>query len=231
MEKITGSPRRRFSVGEYSAELLHRRWLSENTFELELSRPPSFEFLPGQRIRLIWKGIERDYSLVSTPDDPTLALCIRRVDGGALSPLLARAAIGSRFHFSGPHGYFVFRESGRSTLLVATGVGIAPFVSIVRSGVSSCMLLHGVRVPAELHYEATLRGRTGCYVPCLSGGVSADELPRDAFRGKVTEYLINHVTSITYDIYVCGRGEMVRDVVLLVDEHFPGSYVYTEIFF
>ena len=34
-----------------------------------------------------------------------------------------------------------------------------------------------------------------------------------------------------YDFYLCGREEMIRDVTLLVDEAFPGSRVYAEIFF
>lgn len=231
MERLAGLPQRPISAGEYTSELLHRRWLSERTFELELSRPPSFVFLPGQRIRLAWERIERDYSLVSAPDDPTLVLCIRRVEEGALSPLLADAAIGSRFRLRGPHGYFIFRDSGRSALFVATGVGIAPFVSMVRSGVSGFIILHGVRAAAEMYYDLIMRERAGRYVPCLSGAGPAGTLPRDAFGGRVTEYLTHHLASGIYDIYVCGRGEMVRDLVLLVDRKFPGSYVYTEIFY
>lgn len=34
-----------------------------------------------------------------------------------------------------------------------------------------------------------------------------------------------------YDFYLCGCREMIRDVTLLVDERFPGSYIYTELFY
>jgi benzoate/toluate 1,2-dioxygenase reductase component len=219
------------STSKYPAKLLHRRWLSSSTFELELARPRLFQFLPGQRVRLYHEGKERNYSLISTTDDPSLALCVRRVDGGTFSPLLATAKIGTRFHLSGPHGYLTFRSSRRPAVFVATGVGIAPFVSIVRSGMTSSTLLHGVRTPAELYYESLFRGATRCYVPCLSVLPSETEPPPDSFSGRVTEYLISHLQPGLYDFYLCGRSEMVRDVTLLIDERFSGSMVYTEIFF
>jgi benzoate/toluate 1,2-dioxygenase reductase component len=219
------------STSEYFTQLLHRHWLSLTTFELELSRPRSFEFLPGQRIRLFYEGTERDYSLISTRDDPTLGLCVHRVDGGRLSSLLATAEMGIRFQISGPHGYFTLRSSRRPAVFVATGVGVAPFVSIVRSGMTSSTLLHGVRTPAELYYESLFRGVVQHYVPCLSIPPPETQLPHNTFRGRVTEYLRNHLQPGRYDFYLCGRSEMVRDVTLLVDELFSGSMAYTEIFY
>jgi len=52
-----------------------------------------------------------------------------------------------------------------------------------------------------------------------------------AFAGRVTGYLADHLTSGTYDFYLCGNGEMIRDVILLVDQQFPKSLVYTETFY
>jgi len=215
---------------EYTTELISRRRLSANTFELELTRPRGFDFFPGQRIRLVHQGIERDYSLISAPGDPVLALCVRKVEGGEMSPLLASAALGSSFHFSGPHGYFTFRPSPRPAVLVATGIGIAPFVSMARSGMMTSIMLHGVRTPSELYYEWLFRGAAKRYVPCLSGIAAEAGLPHGAFRGRVTEYLKSHLEPGGYDFYLCGRSEMVRDVIFLVDELFTGSLVYTEIF-
>jgi hypothetical protein len=34
-----------------------------------------------------------------------------------------------------------------------------------------------------------------------------------------------------YDFSLCGREEMIRDVILLVDQRFPDSLVYTESFY
>jgi NAD(P)H-flavin reductase len=119
----------------------------------------------------------------------------------------------------------------RPAVLVATGVGISPFVSMTRSGVICSTLLHGVRTAAELYYEPLLRNAAKRYVPCLSKAATETGLPHDSFRGRVTEYLKKHLEPGVYDFYVCGRSEMVRDVTLLVDELFPGSHVYAEIFY
>ncbi len=91
-------------------------------------------------------------------------------------------------------------------------------------------MLHGVRAPAELYYQSLLRRASKRFIPCLSGVTPAAGLPHNAFRGRVTEYLKSHLDIGAYDFYLCGRSEMVRDVTFLIDELFPGSFVYSEIF-
>jgi len=214
-----------------TGELLHRRWLTKKAFEIELSRPPGFEFNAGQSIRMIHEGHERHYSLISAVDDQTLAICVRYIPGGMFTPVLAEAMPGTRFQFTGPHGYFVFRPSLRPAVFVATGTGIAPFVAMARAGVSGFTLLHGVRTADELYYKEIFNDIAVTYLPCLSGEVAQDGLALGAYAGKATRYVRNHLARRPYDFYLCGRQEMVRDVTLLADEYFPGSHVYTEVFF
>lgn len=215
----------------HASEILNRRRLSEKVFEIELTRPPSFEFIPGQRISLIHETLERDYSLISTPMDPILAFCIRKVEEGIFSPILASMDIGTPLSFTGPHGYFIFRLSRRPAVFIATGTGIAPFVSMGRSGSTGFTLLHGVRMPEDLYYESFFRGIAKHYVPCLSAIQAETPQPHDAFRGRVTDYLERQLTSGSYDFYLCGRRDMIRDVTHIVDERFPGSFIYTEIYY
>lgn len=212
----------------YETKLLERRPLSDNTFEAIFSRPSGFDFTAGQRIRLIHGGLERDYSLANAPDEAALVLCIRQVAAGRFSTLLSSIPVGTAFTFSGPHGYFVFRASARSPVFVATGTGVAPFTAMARSSVSAFTLLHGVRQAGECYYASLFRSKARRYVVCLS-----EEGPFDAgtFRGRVTDYLASQLAPDRYDFYLCGRGEMIRDVTWLVDDRFPGSMVYTEIFY
>ena len=65
-----------------TVEVLQRRWLSDSAFEIELTRPPAFEFAPGQAIRLIHDSIDRYYSIISTPEDTRLTLCVYHVPRG-----------------------------------------------------------------------------------------------------------------------------------------------------
>ena len=212
---------------DFATEIIEQRWLSKKTFEIRLSRPETFNFSPGQRISLKLNNFERDYSLASSPDESHLSLCIRHVEGGQLSRVLGAAAKGTRFSFYGPHGYFTFKPSQRPAVLVASGTGIAPFRSMVRSGITPEFLLHGVETSAELYYAKELQAASGTYIPCLS----QSEKSQTHFAGRVTDYLRRHLHPANYDFYLCGRREMIRDATLLVDELFEGSFIYYETFF
>jgi len=168
---------------------------------------------------------------VNGPDDPSLEICVLRVAGGKISPHLSAVEPGSDLPFTGPYGHFTFRPSRAHPLFIATGTGIAPFVSMVRAGASGFTLLHGVRASGDLYYEASFRDAAAKVVPCLTAP-EPGEIPRpDLFIGDVRAYLETELPRGRYDFYLCGRGEMTRDVTLLVDERFQGSRVYTEIFF
>jgi len=209
----------------YRATLLERRRLSEKVFELRLDRPAGFLFSAGQGICLGEGSGEREYSLASGPREPALALCIRRVDQGRLSTWLAGVPPGQELAFSGPHGLFTWQESPRTAVFVATGTGIAPFVSMTRDGRAPLVILHGVRAPQELSYREWFTAGAFHYVPCVSAAPATG-----AFHGRVTEWIRGHLAPGGYDFYLCGRREMIRDVTALVDDNFPGSRVFAEIF-
>ena len=214
-----------------TAELLQRRWLTKNAFEIELMRPPSLTFEPGQTLRFLHGSLERYYSLLSTPDDPTLVLCVYLVPHGSFSPILAEAEIGSSFSVTGPHGYFTFSTSGRAPVFVATGTGVAPFVSMARSGVTDFILLHEVESAEDLYYQDLFHKIASKYIPCLARASEADPLPPGAFRGSAAGFLKTNLPAASYDFYLCGERDMTHDVTLLADEQFPGSYVFKEVFF
>ena len=212
----------------YASELIERQWLSTKSFEITLTKPKYFGYIPGQWIRLSQNAVERDYSLVSSPTDPNLALCIRNIERGILSAGLSNAPVGSRFNFNGPHGYFTHRPSNRPAVFVATGTGLAPFVSMARSGVAGFILLHGVDSAEDLYYATIFQSAAKQYIPCIS---ETDSLSGEYFQGRVTDYLRKNLAAGLYDFYLCGRREMIRDVTLLVDEKFPGSFLFTETFY
>jgi len=215
----------------YSSELVHRRWLSTKAFEIGLSRPANFAFQAGQGIGIVYESHTRHYSLTNAPAEPILSLCVRHIQEGLFTPVLAEAELGTRFQYTGPHGYFLFRPSQRPAVFVATGTGIAPFLAMFRSGITAAFVLHGVRTAAELYYGQFLSTLPATYVACLSEASASESLAASVYAGKVTGYIKNRLERRTYDFYLCGRQDMVRDVTLLADEHFPASHIYTEVFY
>jgi NAD(P)H-flavin reductase len=99
---------------------------------------------------------------------------------------------------------------------------------MLRSGIRDVTVLQGARKPEELYYAAEIQKTVKHYVACLSDTATGDT---EYFHGRVTDYLQKELPRGIYDFYLCGGGEMVRDVTLLVDDRFPGSNIYTEPFY
>ena len=99
---------------------------------------------------------------------------------------------------------------------------------MVGSEVTGFTLIHGVDNPQDLYYQSKLEPAADHYIPCISGEYQAEA---SYFRGRVTDWLQRHLPPAVYDFYLCGRREMIRDVTWLVDERFPGSLIYSELFY
>jgi ferredoxin-NADP reductase len=214
-----------------TTELVDRRWLSDNAFEVEISRPQHFQFKAGHTIQLIYQDEKRYYSLASAPDNPTLSLCVNFIEKGYFSPLLASAEIGFKLEFTGPHGYFTFSPSPRPPVFIATDTGIAPFVSMARSGMRDFTLLHGARHAGQLYYQDLLQQAAYQYLPIVWDISDEEHVKSGLFHGKMVNLLSQHLKPGRYDFYLCGWQKMIKDVTHLIDDRFPGSHVYTEVFY
>jgi benzoate/toluate 1,2-dioxygenase reductase subunit len=231
----TASRKPRNPAAIHIVELLNRHWLSKSAFEIELSRPRSFEFTAGQTIRLIDKSFKRYYSLISAPIDPSFKLCVQHVPEGKFSSILASAEIGSQLQMTGPHGYFIFKPSIRTPVFISTGTGVAPFVCFARSGITGFALFQQAMTADELYYRDYLKKCAQKYFPCLPDALAVtsaeDPFCLDLLYGKITECIEKTLRRGKYDFYLCGEQEMIRDVTLLVDEIYPESRIYTEAFY
>lgn len=228
MEAVMADSSGRSGPAAFRTRIVARRPLAPSAFELSLAKPDGFTFTPGQRVRVCHAGAERDYSIASPPAEELIRLCIRHVENGRLSARLAEMPVGAALAFTGPHGYFTFQASARQAVFVATGAGIAPFCAMAAAGISGFTLLHGVAAEEELFYRDLLRNQAAAYVPCLSGGRAG---ATGHFNGRVTDCLRERLPADAYDFYLCGRQEMIRDATLLADERFPGSLVFSEVFY
>ena len=217
------------SGNRHTSRILHRQWLTTDTFTLTLERPPDFQFRAGQRLRLLTGGKTRDFSLIPGDRHDQLVLLIRWVADGVVSSHLSRCPLGTAFDFTGPSGHFIYRPSSRPAIWVATGTGIAPFVAMCRTGMRGFVVLHGVRHDDELYFRDIMEPAALRYVPCLTGDPSSSS--SQAFPGRVTDYLRHRFPEGEYDFYLAGRREMIAEVMDIADHRFPSSRVYSEIFF
>jgi len=215
---------------QHASRIIRRHWLTPDVFVLGLERPPGFDVTAGQRVRLLLGEEARDYSVIPGPHRDELEFLIRAVPGGIVSSHLSRCPLHTPLHFSGSSGHFIYRPAPRPAVFAATGTGIAPFAAMTRSGVSGFIMLHGVRTADELYYRGLLEPAAARFVPCLTAPV-ATAAPSNTFAGRTTHYLGTRLAPGDYDFYLAGRREMIADAMAIIDERFPASRIYTEIFF
>ena len=218
------------SDDHFETRVTGRRYLTRDTFLLDIARPPEYQFLPGQRAQITLDGISRDYSLIPRTGGDTLTLLIRRIPGGALTTLLGDCAMGTDIGLSVPGGHFVYRHGTRSAVFVATGTGVAPFIAMCREGTTGMIFLQGARRRDELYFRDTFEAAASLYIACISAGVAERVSGADS-PGRVTGYLEEQLPSGDYDFYLAGSGAMIADAVEIIDNRFPSSRIYSEIFF
>lgn len=175
---------------------------------------------------------KRPFSIASAPAElPEVELYVALVDGGRFTPLLWRLVPGDRlWHDPVPKGVFTFSRvpAGADLVLVATGTGLAPFISFLRRHPVEgpwrrLVLVHGVRTPAELGYRAELEARaardaTVRYVPVVSRPDPADGW--NGAVGRVQSALAGHGVELDparAHVFLCGNPDMIRDVRALLE--------------
>jgi len=184
----------------------------------------------GRHVGVGLPGSEtRPYSLFSGEGDPYLEILVRRVDGGRVSPQLAVLQAGDQVKVEPPRGSFTLAHAqpGERLLFLATGTGIAPFRSFLRSRPDVYYtLVHGVRDPRDdFGAEFASPGRR---VFCVSGST----VPPGAFAGRVTTWL-DGIDPKVYDrVYLCGNARMILEALpTLVDGGLDEERIHTETYF
>ncbi|MFD1514703.1 FAD-binding oxidoreductase [Halomarina rubra] len=101
--------------------------------EIRFDPDVAFEFAPGQYLTLRYDDVARPYSIASSPNDDDVALCVRHVPDGHLTPKLCQGIESDEeVEIRGPNGDFVLDEpSQRDMVFLATGTGAAPFYSMI----------------------------------------------------------------------------------------------------
>jgi ferredoxin-NADP reductase len=114
--------------------------VAEGTMAFHFAKPAGFEFRAGQSIDLTLldppetdaEGNTRAFSLSSAPFDGDLMITTRMRDT-AFKRVLGKASPGLDVKLDGPSGSFVLhRKADRPAVFLAGGIGITPFLSIVR---------------------------------------------------------------------------------------------------
>lgn len=189
-------------------------------------------FVPGRflNVGLEVDGelVKRSYSLGSPPGAPPEFYLVR-VEGGALTPPLYELGVGDDVLVS-PRaaGFFTLDEvpNARDLWMVATGTGIAPYVSMLRAGegldrFERIVVVHGVRHLADLGYRTELETMAAegklTYLPACTResaeGVLDGRLPERLTDGGLEARAGVEVTPAHSHVMLCGNPGMIDGIV------------------
>lgn len=216
-----------------------RRW-ADQLFSFRLTRPAAFRFQPGQFARLGVAGergsiIWRPYSMVSADYDEYLDFFSIVVPDGAFTTRLAKLGPGDTVYVEKqPYGYLTAGRfvGGRDLWMLASGTGVAPFLSILRDPAvwerfEHLVLAYSVRQAADLAYRDEIaalaadplfapHGHKLRFVPV----VTRERVP-GALDRRLTELIADRAlerqVGLDFDaehsrILVCGNPQMVEEV-------------------
>lgn len=189
-------------------------------------------FAAGQFIKLgmTVDGVEvgRPYSLVNPPQSAPLEFCFSIVPGGPLSARLAALRAGEPLLVAPrANGFMVLAEvpSARVLWLIATGTGIGPFLSILRTDdpwrrFERVVLVHAARYAHELVYRdvitavGTARPGQFAYAPFVSREPTDFALP-GRIPPAICDGTLERQAAAAFDaqshVMLCGNPEMLAD--------------------
>lgn len=147
----------------YPTRLSASSLLATGTRAFVLEKPEGFDFSPGQAVDLLLadasegealQDVRHAFSLVSAPHESHVVLATRMRDS-VYKNRLAALPIGSSLQLDGPFGSALVPPAGqRPLVMIAGGIGITPFMSILRTAASqgwqrSLLLLYVNRCPQD----------------------------------------------------------------------------------
>lgn len=209
--------------------VIKKRELTDETFSLVLPKS-RFKFRSGQHISLGIYGNKqsREYSIYSSPNDENLEVLVKEVENGAFTPRLRKLNIGDLVEVHGPYGRFGINpdeaENGKF-VFIASGTGIAPFRSMVRTYPNmDYKLIHGVRYSTEAYDKDEYEKNR--YVLCTSRDDKGD------YYGRLTGYLKAQVFEPETHFYLCGNSDMIFDALeILKEKGFERNQIHCEVYF
>lgn len=239
-----------------NATLMERQFITKSLFVIKV-RPdwaPIPDFKPGQFSSLGFlkpdstpekpRLLRRAYSIASSPKEKEhLEFFIVEVEGGQLTPKLARLDVGGRVWMDPKiQGHFTLDPvpQGKDLVLISTGTGLAPYISMLRTFRGTgrwrrFIVFHGARLAEDLGYRDELQQAAKAdpsviYVPTVTrqAGWGGHEgrvtklLEESTYRKWVGAALVPEECHV----FLCGNPDMIKEV--LADLEHRGFREYSE---
>lgn len=212
----------------YMTPLIDRELVAERTMTFRFDRPAEWSYRAGQSLDMTLidppetdgEGNLRAFSISAAPRENVIAITTRLRDT-AFKRVLQKLPLGTKVKIEGPFGSFRLHNAARPAVLLAGGIGITPFRSIlvetIRGGSLPyrVVLFHSNRRPQDAAFADDLRALAVAdsnltFVPTMTA--AADALAGwDGERGHMDLAMLErHLAGVANPIYyIAGPAAMV----------------------
>jgi NAD(P)H-flavin reductase/hemoglobin-like flavoprotein len=201
-----------------------------------------FSYVPGQSVAVecetrprLW----RYYSMANAPrHDGTFDFHVRVIDGGAVSPALARTTkVGTRLRLGAPVGSLAVGFGPRRDVVLAAGsTGLAPLKAIIEHTATldappRVHLVFGARTATDLYDLADLEKMTARWPWLTVTPVVSGEPEYGGETGTVADVIGRRVPLADQDACICGSSAMVTATMQRLQSlGLPKDHIYVEDF-
>lgn len=156
-------------MSTYNARFKSSETIADGTMAFHFERPADFNFKAGQAIDLVLPAstineqqpIRHTFSIVSAPHENCLTIATR-MRGSPYKQAMNALSAGAHVELDGPFGSLTLHGNRkRPAIFIAGGIGITPFVSILRQAAKerlaqSFILIYSNRRPEDAAFLAEL---------------------------------------------------------------------------
>ncbi|MDP2642206.1 MAG: FAD-dependent oxidoreductase [bacterium] len=201
-------------------------------------------FIAGQYINVYFPETRtpegKAYSISNAPGESEFSLTVRAI--GEFSNRLCNLAIGDKVTASLPYGFFTPEKEESELVMLAAGIGVAPFRSIIRDAAARAprrpmALFHSVRTSSDAIFQKefeNLREKLPSF--SLAYFITREESPAipDALPQRMTaDDILPRILNLdNAEFLICGSISFTRDLWrTLRKAGVSEDKMYTEAFF
>lgn len=210
-------------IKTFNSRILKTRDLTHDVKLLKLSVPEDFEFKPGQYlslsvIRYDGKKIRKPLSISSPPEKRDIEFCIKIIPNGLASEFVRTLKSGDEVELFGPAGKFIANDFEKDLIFIASGIGIAPFMSITpdlleRGFKQQIILLKSARTEKDNLYDRELNELSEKNPNFRFHNIFSHPKNKKLNSGYIQDFLEEYVPNkFNGNFYICGLKEMIEDV-------------------
>jgi ferredoxin-NADP reductase len=213
----------------FQSALVRREMVAEQTMSFRFAKPADWSYRAGQFVDITLlgppetdaEGNTRGFSISSAPREDVIMITTRLRDT-AFKRVLQQVPLGTAVKIEGPFGDLRLHHADRPAVLLAGGIGITPFRSILVETIGDghlpyrVVLFHANRRPEDAPFSDELRALERAdpnltFVPTMTA-LDGSSPAWDGERGHIDAAMLGrHLDGVGNPIfYVAGPSGMVR---------------------